>query len=96
MSCNAPSPPTKRTPNNRCPFLLAKIRQKDLNPSDGGGIERDRRLGRIKGVRQGRKQGVRKASPVERMRTTMFSSGMKKGAAFRFYLSISAKQKPQF
>ena len=92
MTCNAPSPPTKKD-TSRCPFLLAKIKQIDLNSSDGGaGLERDRRLGRIKGVRQGRKQGVRKASPVERMRTTMFSSG-KKTIEYRFLRSETAGSK---
>jgi hypothetical protein len=35
----------------------------------------DRRLWRIKGVIQGRKQGVSEASPALRTETTMFSSG---------------------
>jgi hypothetical protein len=39
------------------------------------GLESDRRRGRMKGGRQGRKQGVSEASPALRTETTMFSSG---------------------
>jgi hypothetical protein len=71
----------------RCPFCLVKIKKKDLNSSDGGaGLEYESRRGRIKGVRQGRKQGVSEARTAERTETTMFSSGKKKCNAFRFLI----------
>ena len=53
----------------------------------GAGSGRDRRRGRRKGVPRGRKQGVWEHACV-RTKTTMFSSGKKKGEAFRLFIIL--------
>ena len=85
----------KQKDTKRCPFCFGG---RDLNyfsadlRSKRRGLEHERRRGRIKRVRQGRKQGVSEASPAERTETTMFSSGKKKCNAFR-YLTPSPTNK---
>lgn len=85
---------------NRCPFLLAKIRQKDLSSSDGGAGSKQKTI-EYRFLRsetaQSKEYGELSVSEASRRRqTTAIGGGMKKGKAFRFYLSISAKKNDRF